>query len=336
MAGRRRRILTITVTVILVTVYAVLAYVYRGRVGSTVRQLAHIRWYWVVLAIVAESGSLASLARSQYRLLRVGGVKASLMSALALSYAANALSNILPVVGSTAGTAYAFRQWKLRGLDDATIGWAMTVSGVMSTLAFAMLAAIGAIVSQKSAAAVLGLAGAALTAIPAVALLIAVRYPRARRVLDRIVDRLCNLSRKLFHHPRRGAQDNFHRFLDRAGSLHASRKTYVLSFLMATRNWTADWLCLACSIYAANAPVPWHALLLVYCVAKTVDGFDLTPGGLGVVDAAFFGGLVAAGLKTQQALVSVVVYRLISLGLVVLVGSVITIVVSSKSSHKKS
>jgi uncharacterized protein (TIRG00374 family) len=44
--------------------------------------------------------------------------------------------------------------------------------------------------------------------------------------------------------------------------------------------------------------------------------FGITPGGLGLVEAALAGALVAAGVHTPQAVAAVLVYRLISFWLV--------------------
>ena len=321
--------------VALLAAYGSLAYVYRDRVANTLSHLPRVVWWWVVLAVIAESCSMIALARSQWYLLRVGKSRPTLPSAVALIYAGNVFSTVLPVVGGAAATAYSFRQWKLRGVDDATIGWAVTVSGAMSTLSFALLATIGALLTSSSLATILGLAGAALGAIPALAILLAVYSRRARRVFDRIFSWAVSLSRKLIHHPRSDAVGNFDRGLNQAASLHAPPSAYVLASLMALRNWTADWLCLAAAIRATGSPVPWRELLLVYCVAKTVNSFNLTPGGIGVVDAALVGGLVAAGLKASHAVPAVVVYRAISLGLVVALGLVLGGMVSVHNREQK-
>lgn len=285
----------ICVAVALLAGYGVLAYKYRGLVADTLSHMPPVTWWWVALAVFAESGSM----------------------------------------GGAAAVAYSFRQWKRRGLDDAMIGWAVTVSGAMSTLSFALLATIGAPLTSSSLATVLGLAGAALGAIPALAILLAVYSGRARRVLDRIVSRMLALSRRLFHHPGPDAAAQLDRVLDQAAALNAPPRAYALSALMALRNWTADWLCLAVAIRATGPSVPWRELLLVYCVAKTVNSFNLTPGGIGVVDAALVGGLVAAGLKASQAVPAVVIYRAISLGLVVVLGMVAGAVVSKHSRAEK-
>src|ERR1700756_4778533 len=73
--------------------------------------LAHLDWPWLPLGLVAESGSMATFARSQRRLLKVGGTKVHLSSVLAVTYAGNAISVSLPLAGPEVSTAFTFRQF---------------------------------------------------------------------------------------------------------------------------------------------------------------------------------------------------------------------------------
>jgi uncharacterized protein (TIRG00374 family) len=61
-------------------------------------------------------------------------------------------------------------------------------------------------------------------------------------------------------------------------------------------------------------------VLLVYCAGAVASSFNLTPGGLGVVEAVLAGGLAAAGMKSSAALGSVLIFRLLSFWLPIFVG----------------
>ena len=89
---------------------------------------------------------------------------------------------------------------------------------------------------------------------------------------------------------------------------------------MALANWLADAAVLAVSIRAAGAPVPWHALLLVYGSGIAAQSLNNTPGGLGVTEGALGAALVATGLRASQALAAVLLYRLASFWLVAIAG----------------
>ncbi len=73
----------------------------------------------------------------------------------------------------------------------------------------------------------------------------------------------------------------------------------------------ADVLCLAVAIAAVGSVVPWTGLLLAFVAGIGVGGLRLTPGGIGVVEAALATGLVAAGMDTPHAIAAVLLYRLV-------------------------
>jgi uncharacterized protein (TIRG00374 family) len=89
---------------------------------------------------------------------------------------------------------------------------------------------------------------------------------------------------------------------------------------LALANWLADAAVLAVSIRATGAPVPWHALLLVYGSGIAAQSLNITPGGLGVTEGTLGVALVATGLRASQALAAVLLYRLASFWLVATAG----------------
>jgi putative heme transporter len=88
----------------------------------------------------------------------------------------------------------------------------------------------------------------------------------------------------------------------------------------AFRNWTFDLLCLAFSIKAAGAHVPWWGIVLAWAAASGGTSLNLTPGGLGVVEIALTGALVALGVPSTQALAAALVYRAITFWLAIVIG----------------
>jgi uncharacterized protein (TIRG00374 family) len=205
-------------------------------------------------------------------------------------------------------------------VQAATVGWALTVSGVMSALSFALVMTVGAAVSGNSTAVAIGLAGAALNALPVLLLLAALRVRWIRRALVRVVTAVLRLSSRLIHRPKGDPSAAIEELLDRVGEVRATMRQYTAAFVLSLRNWLADCVCLAFAIKASGAAIPWHGLLLAYCLAVTAGSAGLTPGGLGVVEVALTAGLVGAGLSARHAVAAVLVYRLISLWLVVGIG----------------
>jgi uncharacterized membrane protein YbhN (UPF0104 family) len=86
------------------------------------------------------------------------------------------------------------------------------------------------------------------------------------------------------------------------GAFGPNRRDVTHAAASALRNWAFDLLCLAFSIKAARAHVPWWRIVLAWAAGTGSASLDLTPGGLGVVEAALTGALVAVGVPGRQAL----------------------------------
>jgi putative heme transporter len=306
----------------------VLALTGRATLTDSVTTFGHLDWPWIPLAVVAEASSMAAFARAQRRLLRVGGTNLRLGSVMAVTYAGNAISVSLPLAGPEAATGFIYRRYHRLGIDQAVVAWALAVSGMFSSLAFALVLLGGAATSRSATASTFGLIGAGLALLPSVGVLAALRYDAARRVLNQILDRIAARSRRLFGRPGPDAAGAIERFLDRVASLRLSRLQYFEILTLAVWNWTADCLCLAFAIRATGANIPWQGLLLAYAAGMGAAGIGLTPGGLGVVEAALSATLVAAGIKDHRALAAVLVYRLVSFWLVMAAGWAVMAILS--------
>jgi len=104
------------------------------------------------------------------------------------------------------------------------------------------------------------------------------------------------------------------------GAFGPNRSDITNAAFSAVRNWTFDLLCLAFSIKAAGAHVPWWGIILAWAAGMGGSSLNLTPGGLGVVEAALTGALVALGVPARQALTAVLLYRAISFWLAIAIG----------------
>lgn len=325
MAGKRVRLVHFAVGALAIGLLIVLVIEQAPAVRASVKTFEHLDWPWLALALGAEAGSMASLAHSQRQLLKVSGTRLSVRSTIAVAYASNALSVSLPLAGASVGTAFSYRQFRRRGIDTATAGWALTVSGVMSSLAFALLMTAGALLSDNPAGVTIGLSGAAASALPVLALLAALRFGRVRRGLNRAVHWLVGLSQRWFGHPDDDAADALETVLERAAALRATAWQYTVAFVMSLRNWTADCVCLGAAVAVTHTAVPWRGLILAYCLAIAAGSFGITPGGVGVVELTLTATLVAAHVPADRALPAVVIYRLVSFWLVAAVGWILVV-----------
>ncbi len=297
--------------------------------------LDQLRWAWFVLALAAETASVLAFAFSRRRLLQASGRPPSRRAMIRISYAASAVSMSLPFAGTGLATVYSYRQFRRHGIDSATTGWTLAVSGIFSTSSLALLLVAGAIAGAGGVGAAIGFAGAAVYLVPGAAVLLAVRYERVRTALGRLMLRAAHGVHRL---PRREVTrarlDNFparlEGFLDRIASIRLPARGYAAVFGLALLNWAADCAALALAIVATGQPVPWHALLLAYGAGAAVGSTGLTPGGFGLVELAVAAALTAGGLSGSGALAAVLAYRIVNFWLVILTGWVIMLLLGDR------
>jgi hypothetical protein len=292
----------------------------RTLIGSSLKVLAHLNWVWLPLALELESASIAMFARMQRRLLRAGSTRIGLWPMLATTYAGNAISVSVPLAGTQIGIAYAFRRFKRLGVDSTLAGWALVVSGVVSSLASAAILAVGAILSGNDVVAVTGALGGLLGVIVVAVVSLAIRHHRAEKLLQRPVVWILHRVQQMIHRPAGSAQQVIESALARLRCLHLRRSDWAKVLGLAFGNWLADVGVLAVSLLAVGAHVPWHGLLFAYGVGAAVGSLGLTPGGLGVVEGALTVALMGVGVHHGSALAGVLLYRFISLWMVSGVG----------------
>lgn len=292
----------------------------RSLITASLRIVTHLNWVWLPVAVVLESASMASLARMQRRLLTAGTARVRLRPVLAAVYAGNALSATMPLAGSQIGTVFAFRRFKQLGVDGTVAGWALVVSGVVSSLASALLLAVGAILTGNDAVAATGAATATVGLALFVLGIVAIRCPPVLAVVRRPAGGMLRLFGRATGRPVRDSQKVFEQMVGRVRSLHLSPWGWTVVVGVAFVNWLADAGVLAASIVSVGARVPWQGLLFAYGVGTAASSVGVTPGGIGVTEGAFAVALMASGVRHPVALAAVLVYRLVSFWMVISVG----------------
>jgi uncharacterized protein (TIRG00374 family) len=284
----------------------------RPALSATWRAVARIRWEWVAFAAVAEAASMVAAAAGHRRLLRAGGDRIRLRTVVAVVYAGTAIASSVPFAGTQLAAAYSFRQYHRRGIELAVAGWALAIGWLLSTFSFATVLAVGAATSGSLLASLLGLATSLAFLVPPVAAVLALRYPRARRAVIRWSRALVGLARRVTGRPGGDPVATLGDALDRMAGLRLPVRQYAGVYAAYLGNWAGDIACFLCAIKAIGAPVPWHGVLLAYGAGITADSLGITPGGLGLVEAALTAALIACGLRSGQALSAMLVYRLVS------------------------
>jgi putative heme transporter len=273
-----------------------------------VATLAHVRPGWMAAGFAAEVVSMVGFGLLEKELLRAG---VTLRAVLATAYRANAIAVAVPVVGSGLATRYAYREFRRLGAATEQVSVALTIAGVMSTLAFAVLAVTGAVLTGNPVAGLAAGAGGVLGAAVVTAILLAARFGRPRAVLTTAAVAVLRLVRWP------DACARVSSLVERVSTLRLGYRTGVQAFGWALVNWTADVACLICALLAVGAPVPWRAILLIWTAGAAAAGLCPVPAGLGVVDVVLITALAGAGLPSALAVGAVLLYRIITFKILV-------------------
>jgi hypothetical protein len=291
----------------------------RHALGQSVSALGGLDLRWFLLAIVCEGVSLVAFGLSRRRLLRADGDQARFSSVMAITYAGNALSMSIPFAGAQLAVVFSYQQFRRRGLDPAVTGWALGVSAIASSSALAIVLVVGALVGGAPVANAVGFLGAAIFALPAITVILALRYPKARVVANRVISWALGLVRRIIRKPGLDP-DALDEFLQQLAGIRLRWHQYPEVFALAVVNWLADCACLACAIKATGEPVPWAGLLLAYGAGAVAGSTGVTPGGFLIVEAALTAALAATGMPPGRALAAVLAYRLVNFWMILLGG----------------
>jgi pimeloyl-ACP methyl ester carboxylesterase/uncharacterized membrane protein YbhN (UPF0104 family) len=292
----------------------------RAVVVASFALLGHVRWFWILAAIVLESVSMAAFAIMLRRLLAAGGASVGIWPMLATTYAANAVSVSVPLAGPELATAFTFRRFTRQGADAPLAGWSLLAGGMISSVAAALVAAGAGLASGKILVAIVAVTGGALAVAVLAGAAAAARRPGLRRALERGAARISRHAGRLLQRPVGDPGPTIRAWAKRLGSLQLPPSGWMSVTGLALANWLSDAAVLAVSIRAVGAAVPWHTLLLVYGSGIAGQSLNVTPGSVGVAEGALGLALAATGLHASQALAAVLLYRLASFWLVAAAG----------------
>lgn len=260
----------------------------------------------IVTAVALEAASLLSYSLMTQRMVR--GSRAGLGWVLRADLTGLGVSHVLPG-GAATGNAMRFGLLHERGATatDAAVG--LTLEGVLSTSALAVLLWVALVVSipfyGPSAAYVTGaVLGALLMAGIALAV---VGYSRrealAPGVAHRVIARMPSRWRPPLERTFAAAGERVRELLGNAPNLRAAAGCAGLNRLLD-----------AASLWCFLAAFGWVAhpvgLLVAYGVAMLVGMVPISPGGLGIVEALLIPALIAMAAPQATAVLGVVSWRL--------------------------
>ena len=273
-------------------VLALAIYLFRDQLGFVRRglvELAGASWWLIVLGFVCALGSLYAMSSVQRVLFEATGVTVGRWESFSVTMSANAWSTTFPG-GAAFSTAYQYTQQRQWGATALGIGWYIIFSATLSTVWLVALALSG----------LAGLSGAAGDS-PTTNILPLILTGVFLIVVSVV---LYVVSRT---HPK-------------LAQINLSVGTFATAAGWSLSNWLLDiaafWLCLL----ALGIQPPVIAVFAAYAVAKIVGTVQVTPGGLGPVEAAMIAALAATGITSSTAVGAVFAYRLVSFIAITLVG----------------
>jgi CBS domain-containing protein len=196
--------------------------------------------------------------------------------------------------------------------------WCLTVTGLLATATLSVIGVTGLLLGGGGTGSLL----ASLVEIAAVLVGLA-GIVRLTRDPDRLGLAAGHVLRWINRLRRRPAETGFAVLATLIEDLQAigpSRRAWAQAWVLSMLNWAFDAACLAACLAALGVHVGFAALLLTYTAGMAASSLTAVPGGLGVVEAALTLGLTTAGVPFTAALGAVLVYRVLSLGGVVVIG----------------
>jgi uncharacterized protein (TIRG00374 family) len=278
-------------------------------VFASSRSLERLTWYWGVLALVSEAGSLVCL----WELNRIALHVRDWVVVACAQLGGNAVGKIVPGGGATA-TAFSVGMLRRAGVETGRAATALTAAGLLqlgTVLALPILslpAIVGGVRVERSLATAAEL-GVALLVLLVAAGVLAFAYDRPLVLVGRGVEWLLNRTTRR-HRNVTGLPEALLAQRDFVRSTIGPRwKAAVVSAAGAT---TLDYAALLCALQAVGAQPRPSLVVLAYTAGKLLALVPLTPGGLGFVEAGLVGALTLAGISPEDAVLATLTYRLVS------------------------
>jgi len=314
---RRHRRVRAVISVLVAMIFAAEVFWLIPHVRSAGHALTHPRLGWFALACVAEVSSMTTFARLQRSMLRAGGIRVRISRAIAVTFAANAMSVTLPA-GPVASSAYTFRRMRSWGASNSLVAFGMVASGALSTIALAGIAVVGAALAGHKPNAVLLILEIVAFCAGALALR---RLSHRPDLLLRLGSRVLHRANRLRRRDVDSGEEQLRGLLEELVLIHPRTVDWLRGLMFASLNWIADLVCLIAACRAVGAHGPSLGVALVaYAAGMAASSLPLLPGGLGLVDGALILALTRGGLSPGVATAGVIAYRLISFVMVAIIG----------------
>lgn len=286
-----------------------------GEAWTTLRRVHTLP---LVGAVATAFGAIAAMAAVMLVLLNIEGRIADLRGCMNITLASNAWSTTVP--GGPALSAWlTFRVHQSWGASTGLCAWFFVVSGALSTVWMALIG-ISAVVFMGAKLSVWALAGSlAGTAAVVGGLYWATRNPTVLKGwLSFLPDRVATKASGV---------------VDQVAAIQMSRRRFTAAAVFSLLNQVLDLAVLYFCAWSVLGTAPGFepglnqtsamGITLAFIMTKLAGAAQITPGGVGTVEAILAGSLVTVGLTLVDATAVTVLYRLISFVLITAIGWVI-------------
>ncbi|MDK6806409.1 hypothetical protein HMPREF2822_08700 [Corynebacterium sp. HMSC062E11] len=303
-------------------ILAALAWFFRDQldfISEGLQRLRHTEPFPVVLVVFFALLSIAGMAEVMKRLIGAGGVKVPLRETYAITLASNAWSTTLPA-GPAFSALLTFQVQRRWGASVALCSYFLFLSSIISSMFLALIGLGGVFFLNADMA----LGSLITTVVLMLAALGGVFWLTSHPVT------LEGWLRKLRPGPKR---DRAIQEVRNLGEVHLSRGPFAVVAGASLVHRLGDMAALWASVWAVTGEIPWlragaddttlAGVALAFLAAKLAGSAQVTPGGVGTVEAALITPLVATGLTVVHATSAAIIYRLISFALITIIGWVI-------------
>ncbi len=297
--------------------------------GEGFLRLADAHPLGVAMAVLTSVLSLVAMAEVMRLLLAAGGTRVHPLETGALTLSSNSWSTTLPG-GPAFSAVFTFQIQRRWGASIILCSWFFVLSSAISTMWLVVigLAAVwflGADVSVGSLLVTL-----IVTTLLSWAVYWAANHPgHLERWARSFLPRINSLLRRRADAGVGAVVDQIHQ-LETVG---LSPRRFAVAGTHSLLNRLFDVATLWACVWAVTGVMPWldklpdHTTLmgvgLAYVSAKLAGSAQVTPGGLGTVEAAIIATLVATGMTAGDATAAALVYRLISFAFIAALGWVV-------------
>ncbi|WP_246846934.1 YbhN family protein [Corynebacterium sp. sy039] len=288
--------------------------------------VVHANPLLLIVAFLSIFISIVAMAEVMRLLLKAGGSHIPLRHTLHLTLVSNSWSSTFPG-GAAISTVYQFhtmRKWQVSVLISS---WFIIVSGALSTMWLIALGLIAIFFLNASFSLTPLVCSALFMSALALVVYAATNHPQHTKKIAVKVLRFWNRLRR---RPVLDGVEKLEEHVDQLGNVRLSFWKFSWISLLSLTNWVLDILALWLCVGAVTDVLPGviHiennttilGVTLAFVTSKIAGTAQVTPAGLGPVEASMTSALVATGMTVADAFGAVFAYRILSFVIITAIG----------------